>query len=402
MTKLDLTQILQDLVNKHGVGVLQERGPLIGRLLDGQHKQEAWLMETAHEAGVVDLLRKHPGESNRRKAVRQLRQIHGLAQQAALQVVQALTAALGHAQTQPGLTGVWLRRTMAFAALLGLSAVGVLAAAFAWEQTERYQINTLADIKRDLPRLQQALQEINDNAETRQKQLQAEIAETKRQLHAMLPAMVAIKGGCFQMGSPANEANRDHDELQHEVCVQPFKLGKYEVTQAQWQAVMGSNPSYFKNCGGKCPVEQVSFNDAQVYIAKLNQLTGQNYRLPTEAEWEYACRGGKQQTRCGSDDAGAVAWYSNNSGGTTHSVGKKQANDFGLYDMSGNVWEWTCSGYADAYNGSEKTCTNDAADSRVLRGGAWNIGDRAARSAARYAHFPDSRSLNYGFRLVQD
>ena len=109
---------------------------------------------------------------------------------------------------------------------------------------------------------------------------------------------------------------------------------------------MGSNPSQFEGCGGDCPVENVSFNDAQAYIAKLNQQTGLHYRLPSEAEWEYACRGGKQQTYCGSDEVDAVAWYTGNSGNQTHPVGKKQPNGFGLFDMSGNVWEWTCSAYS--------------------------------------------------------
>ena len=319
---------------------------------------------------------------------------------------------------------VWVRRTKAFAALLGLSAVGVLAAALASKQTEHYQLNILADIMQDLPRLQQALQIINDTTEAEQKQLQAQTAETKRRLEteqkaqqeaklkaeeeskrkleANIPVMVALKGGCFQMGSPANKANRDKDEQQHRVCVQPFKLGKYEVTQAQWQAVMGSNPANFKDCGGDCPVEQVSFYQVHDFIAKLNQKTGQHYRLPTEAEWEYACRGGKQQTYCGPDNADAVAWYTNNSGRTTHPVGKKQGNCFGLYDLSGNVWEWTCSAYAETYNGNEKSCANDSTASRVLRGGSWDFNDWYARSANRYGGNPADRFSDDGFRLAQD
>ena len=179
-------------------------------------------------------------------------------------------------------------------------------------------------------------------------------------------------------------------------------MGKYEVTQAQYQAVMGSNPSNFKNCGGDCPVEQVSFNDVQYYINKLNQQTGKHFRLPTEAEWEYACRGGKQQTYCGSDTVDDVAWYGDNSGNTTHTVGKKQGNGFGLYDLSGNVWEWTCSADAESYNGNEKSCANDYTAIRVIRGGAWLYNPDSLRSAYRLRFYPVYRNYDLGFRLAQD
>jgi formylglycine-generating enzyme required for sulfatase activity len=119
-----------------------------------------------------------------------------------------------------------------------------------------------------------------------------------------------------------------------------YELGKYEVTQYQWRAVMGNNPSKFTSCGDTCPVEQVSWNDIQEYLQKLNAKTSRQYRLPSKAEWEYACYGGSQTEYCGGNDINAVAWYEENSNSTTHPVGQKQANGYGLYDMSGNVGEY--------------------------------------------------------------
>jgi formylglycine-generating enzyme required for sulfatase activity len=120
-----------------------------------------------------------------------------------------------------------------------------------------------------------------------------------------------------------------------------YEIGKYEVTQGQWKAVMGNNPSYFSKCGNNCPVEQVSWDDVQVFLQKLNAKTGKQYRLPSEAEWEYACKGGSDNEYCESDDLDAVAWYKYNSIDKTHAVGLKKPNGYGLYDMIGNVGEWS-------------------------------------------------------------
>ena len=172
-----------------------------------------------------------------------------------------------------------------------------------------------------------------------------------------------------------------------------YEIGKYEVTQGEWKAVMGNNPSYFKNCGDNCPVEQVSWNDVKEFIQKLNQKTGKQYRLPTEAEWEYACYGGSQTEYCGGDDLSAVAWNGGRFGGgnsneQTHPAGQKQSNGYGLYDMSGNVWEWV----EDCYDGD---CAK-----RVLRGGSWVNGPWNTRVAARNGDVPVWRNYYFGFRLV--
>ncbi|MDG4595289.1 MAG: formylglycine-generating enzyme family protein [Candidatus Contendobacter sp.] len=216
------------------------------------------------------------------------------------------------------------------------------------------------------------------------------------------PDMVSITGGCFQMGSPESEAGRESDERQHRVCVERFEMGKTEVTQGQWQAVMGSNPSSFQNCAD-CPVESVSWNDIQDYLGQLNQRTGKTYRLPTEAEWEYACRGGVAGQRyCGGDDLDRLAWYDGNSGDKTHSVGRKAANGFGLYDMSGNVWEWTCSAYDQDYGGAEQKCTDKGTTGPLaVRGGAWYSVPVRVRSAARLGYGPAYRGDTRGFRLAR-
>ncbi len=190
----------------------------------------------------------------------------------------------------------------------------------------------------------------------------------------------------------------------HRVSLRSFAMGKTEVTQGQWRAVMGNNPSYVSSCGADCPVEQVSWNDAQDYVRKLSAHTGKTYRLPSEAEWEYACRAGGRHEYCGGDSIESVAWYASNSNSKTHSVAGKQANAFGLYDMSGNVWEWT----EDCWNGSYSGAPSDGSawtsgdcGKRVLRGGSWNYGPRGARSAIRSRSVSAGWDINVGFRLAR-
>ena len=235
-----------------------------------------------------------------------------------------------------------------------------------------------------------------------------------QEINVIEPEMVAIKGGCFMMGSPDTEKERASNEKQYKVCVEDFSIGKYEVTQAQWQAVMGKNPSNFK--GDNLPVDSVSYNDVQDFINKLNTQTGKSYRLPTEAEWEYAARAGTTtafytgdciNTQQANYDGSSQDY--NNCGAktgvykkTTVAVGSYPANPWGLYDMTGNVWEWTCSAYVDLYDGSETNCTsnNDASTSRVLCGGSWGNNARHSRSAFRINNTPDDRNYFIGFRFA--
>lgn len=235
----------------------------------------------------------------------------------------------------------------------------------------------------------------------------ARAAENKERVARIEPElaaqMVNVKGGCFQMGSNDGESN---EKPVHEVCVSDFAIGKYEVTQGQWQAVMGSNPSKFSSCGPDCPVEHVRWNDVQEFIEKLNGLTGKNYRLPTEAEWEYACRsGGKKEKYSGTNDDSSLtdyAWYNKNSNDKTYKVGTKKPNGLGIYDMSGNVWEWVEDTYSStAYSShSRNNPINTGGADRVIRGGSCDDGPRYVRAAIRVGLSPVVHD-NVGFRLAR-
>ncbi|WP_239060764.1 formylglycine-generating enzyme family protein [Bacteroides sp. 519] len=214
--------------------------------------------------------------------------------------------------------------------------------------------------------------------------------------------MIHIEGGTFTMG--ASEQSRDSydDEYPvHQVTLNSYSIGKYEVTQLQWKQVMGSNPSYFK--GDNLPVENVSWDDVQKFINKLNALTGKKYRLPTEAEWEYAARGGNKSQRyeySGSHSISDVGWYTDNSN-NTHAVGTKSPNELGIYDMSGNVWEW-CADWYGAYNSNAQTNPKGPAtgSDRIYRGGSWDDYARYSRVSYRGSSTPDFRSSYLGFRLA--
>ena len=216
--------------------------------------------------------------------------------------------------------------------------------------------------------------------------------------------MVRIEAGTFTMGATYEMKNPlDEEKPAHQVTLtNDYYIGKYEVTQALWKAVMGDNPSKFK--GDNLPVEQVSWDDCQEFISKLNRITDKKFRLPTEAEWEYAARGGKKSRGyqySGSNNLADVAWYEDNSGSKTHDVGSKQANELGIYDMSGNVLEW-CQDWFDSYSSSSllnPTGVNSGSK-RVIRGGSWIFAARFCHSSYRDNSTPDNRFSNLGLRLI--
>jgi formylglycine-generating enzyme required for sulfatase activity len=219
--------------------------------------------------------------------------------------------------------------------------------------------------------------------------------------------MVKLSGGTFLMGSPS-KVGWENEHPQHSVTISPFYIGKYEVTQAQWKAVMGknNNPSNFK--GDNLPVEMVSWNDAVEFCKKLSERTGRTYRLPTEAEWEYAARAGSTGPYSFGDDfnrLGDYAWFGGNSGSKTHPVGQKKSNDWGLYDMHGNVWEWVQDWHDDGYYRQSVNSVDPQGPSsgatRGLRGDAWGDGTyHTWRTSHRSNDLPSVRGSNYGFRLA--
>ena len=238
--------------------------------------------------------------------------------------------------------------------------------------------------------------------------------------------MVRVEGGTFRMGATSEQKDEawDGEKPVHSVTLSSYYIGKTEVTQALWQAVMGSNPSNFK--GADLPVECVSWDDCQEFIQKLNSLTGRNFRLPTEAEWEFACRGGNNSRGykySGRNKLGSVAWYNGNSGGKTHSVGSflwggfsaptgdsggkthpvgtKTPNELGIYDMSGSVWEWCNDWYGNYTANSQTNPTGPQCGSgRVRRGGSWFNDARSCRSSNRNGNYPPDRCNFLGLRLA--
>ena len=219
--------------------------------------------------------------------------------------------------------------------------------------------------------------------------------------------MVFVEGGSFRMGATAEQGDEfcADERPVHYMKINNFYIGKFEVTQEQWKRVMGENPSYFK--GSDLPVEKVSWNDVQLFIEKLNLMTGKKYRLPREAEWEYAARGGK---RCGgykfsgANSTNDIGWVVTNSEETTHPVGSiSYPNELGIYDMTGNVSEW-CSDWYGLYSENPKYNINgpQKGKTRVIRGGSYCYYAESCRNAARGNCYPSIRMRDLGFRLAMD
>ena len=229
----------------------------------------------------------------------------------------------------------------------------------------------------------------------------ADFTETVNNLNI---EMVAVQGGTFIMGCTPKQSEdcNDNEKPNHQVTVSDFYIGKYEVTQTQWMMVMGKNRS--KNKGNSLPVENVKWKEVQEFIRRLNAQTGKQYRLPTEAEWEYAARGGNKSRKykySGSNDLDSVAWYISNSGNKTHVVGSKAANELGIHDMCGNVWEW-CSDWFDLYSSNAQSNPKgpSSGSTRVIRGGGWYSGAINPRVLYRSSSLPDDIGNDLGFRLA--
>jgi formylglycine-generating enzyme required for sulfatase activity len=227
--------------------------------------------------------------------------------------------------------------------------------------------------------------------------------------------LVAVEPGTFIMGSPASEAGRNDDERQHEVTIsRAFYMGQREVSQAEWRQVMHDNPSHFLSCA-RCPVEQVTFDEVNDFLGRLNgNTTAMRYRLPTEAEWEYACRAGSTTpfntgTQLTTEQANVDGRYPYAGGRPgparerTTPTGSYPANAWGLYDMHGNVWEWTNDWYG-SYDAHPSTDPAGASGGgrRVIRGGSWKFDTNSARCAVRYTHSPQDKGFSLGFRIVAD
>ena len=274
--------------------------------------------------------------------------------------------------------------------LIPIIAVIIIIILFIWQQWAKITEKVKEEVVED---------NLIAEAKITEKVKEEVIEEITKTVKALDFDFVSVKGGTFQMGS-----NDYSDEKPiHSVTLSSFNIGKYQVTQAQWKAVMGNNPSYFK--GDKRPVEKVSWNDIQKFLQKLNKMTGHNYRLPTEAEWEYAAKGGENYKYSGSNNIDDVAWYDKNSGSGTHPVGQKSPNGYGLYDMSGNVWEWCQDVYkSDFYSQSENSTNPIYAGSgslRVIRGGSWDCYSEGCRSANRDGYTPSDSDYDVGFRLAE-
>ena len=262
--------------------------------------------------------------------------------------------------------------------------------------------------EREAKEAAEAAAEAERQQQARQRQAAAERQRLKESLPLVVASqMVRVPGGTFMMGCKKGIGYCHSDQKPaHRVQMQSFEISKYEVPQNLWWVVMGENSSYMGYCA-QCPVDLVSWEDIQIFLEKLNTLTGKQYRLPTEAEWEYAARGGQQSRGydyAGSDNPDWVGWHRDNSGGRPHPVGQKKANELGLYDMSGNVREWVVDCWNNNYQGAPSdgsAWTSGDCSRRVVRGGSWTHSPGGLRSATRNWDETGHRSYPFGFRIAR-
>ena len=276
---------------------------------------------------------------------------------------------------------------------------------------QRQKEEELSRREAQLRKREEELRQLEQVAAERKRQEEAAAAERKRKKENLTLTvggvsfkMVWVEGGTFTMGCTPEQGGDCYyvESPAHSVTLDGYYMGETEVTQALWSAVMGSNPSSHK--GNNLPVDRVSWSDAKDFIKRLSQLTGCTFRLPTEAEWEYAARGGSKSRGykyAGSDDVDAVAWYGGNSDCNTYPVSQKAANELGLYDMSGNVLEWCSDRWGGYSSGAQRNPTGPGSgSSRVLRGGSYYDGERYCRVSDRNYYSPAYRYYGHGFRLV--
>ena len=248
----------------------------------------------------------------------------------------------------------------------------------------------------------------NHTAVTKRSQMENADTLSENQIRIfsqMLQDMVFVDGGTYLMGkSDSIEDGMIDNQPKHLVNISPFFISRYEVSQEEWEIVMGSNPSYFK--GKELPVENVSWNECMEYIRRLNKVTGMEFRLPTEAEWEYAAKGGKHSLNykyAGSEFVKSVAWFQQNSGNSTHKCGLKRPNELGIYDMSGNVAEWCYDIYNyDYYKYSvyDNPTGPEKGDNKVNRGGGWLMNETYQRTDVRNVNAPNEKNASVGLRLA--
>ena len=248
----------------------------------------------------------------------------------------------------------------------------------------------------------------NRTATTRRKNIQVNDTLSQKQIRVfskMLENMIFVDGGTFIMGTENNDYRQNQDNTPaHLVEIEPFFICRYEVTQDEWELVTGSNPSEFQ--GANLPVENISWEDCQVFINKLNDMTGMDFRLPSEAEWEYAAQGGKYSLHynyAGSEYPKSVAWYADNSKAKTHQVGKKRPNELGIYDMSGNVSEW-CRDYYEfsfyQHSPSLNPTGPEKGQNKVVRGGAWMMNENYINIKYRAVYPTNEKNSSIGLRLA--